>query len=94
MTFGTISFNKNLEAYRHLANLMSDASDFGFDSTLTSAAMLTATAILSAKGTKREMVPVPAKLNAARAKTATIFPQTPTLGPWLCLSVVINTRSC
>jgi hypothetical protein len=69
ITFGTISFNKSSEAYRHLADLISDAGDFGFDSTLTSVAMLTATAILSAKGTKREMVSAPTKLNAARAKS-------------------------
>jgi hypothetical protein len=42
---------------------------FGFDSTLTWVAMLAATAILSAKGAKREMVPAPAKLNTVRAKT-------------------------
>jgi hypothetical protein len=48
---------------------MGDASDFGFDSTLTSAAILAATAILSAMGTKREIVSAPTKLNAARAKT-------------------------
>jgi hypothetical protein len=69
ITFGTINFNKNPEAYRDLLGLMGDASDFGFDGTLTSAAMLAATAVLSAKGTKREMVPAPAKLNTARAKT-------------------------
>jgi hypothetical protein len=64
ITFGTISFNKSPEAYHNLLGLMRDASDFGFDSTLTSAAMLAATAILSAKGTKR----APTKLNASRAK--------------------------
>ena len=42
---------------------------FGFDSTLTWVAMLAATAILSAKGANREMVPAPAKLNTVRAKT-------------------------
>jgi hypothetical protein len=41
----TISFNKGQGAYRHLADLMSDAGDFGFDSTLTLVATLTATAI-------------------------------------------------
>jgi hypothetical protein len=69
ITFGTISFNKSPEAYHDLLGLMGDASDFGFDSTLTSAAMLAATAILSAKGTKREIVSAPTKLNVARAKT-------------------------
>jgi hypothetical protein len=37
--FGTISFNKSPEAYHDLLGLMGDASDFGFDSTLTSAAV-------------------------------------------------------
>jgi hypothetical protein len=69
ITFGTISLNKGSEAHGDLSGLIGDATDFGFDSTLTSAAMLTATAILSAKGTKREIVSAPAKLNAARAKT-------------------------
>jgi hypothetical protein len=69
ITFGTINFNKHPEAYRDLLGLIGDTADFGFDSTLTLIAMLAATAILSAKGTKREMVPAPAKLNAVRAKT-------------------------
>jgi hypothetical protein len=68
ITFGTISFNKSPEAYHDLSGLTGDGSHFGFDSTLTSVAMLTATAILSAKGTRREMVPAPTKLNAVRAK--------------------------
>jgi hypothetical protein len=68
ITFGTINFNKNPEALPRSVGLMGDAG-FGFDSTLTSVAVLAATAILSAKGTKREMVPAPAKLNTARAKT-------------------------
>jgi hypothetical protein len=65
---GTISFNKSPEAYGDLSRLIGDASDFGFDSTFTSVAMLAATAILN-KGTRRKIVSAPTKLNAARDKT-------------------------